>query len=300
MIFKQKYIFSLLFISNLLFSAMNQIQLVTTHKKSNGTLLRVVTNRTMNIEDIAGWAGQENWFYLTFNKTTLNPSSMDYIVFEPPLMDLESTKNNESVQLGYLFERPIQDFEIFHSEASRVVLIQVWDSLSDSIITELESSEQNNANLVFSLPSKEAKGSPFYDSFIYARDKYGPEKYFVWYNNWYSTEDVSDTSFKSETPTPLIVKKDILPKQQKKVFPDLKKIDNILKKPSINTQVNRQKPSSLNQTSNIDISLILKDGMLVPGSERLLEVKALQEALISLGYYLGSNGSLNNGVDGEY
>ena len=38
---------------------------------------------------------------------------MDYIVFEPPLMDLETTKNNESVQLGYLFERPIQDFEIF-------------------------------------------------------------------------------------------------------------------------------------------------------------------------------------------
>ena len=104
---------------------------------------------------------------------------MDYIVFEPPLMDLESTKNNESVQLGYLFERPIQDFEIFHSGASRVILIQVWDSLSDSIKTEVETSENSNDNLVFTLPSEEAKGSPFYDSFIYARDKYGPEKYFV-------------------------------------------------------------------------------------------------------------------------
>ena len=36
------------------------------------------------------------------------------------------------------------------------------------------------------------KGSPFYDSFVYARNKYGPEKYFVWYNNWYSTEDSLD------------------------------------------------------------------------------------------------------------
>ena len=40
------------------------------------------------------------------------------------------------------------------------------------------------------MPKKEAKGSPFYDSFVYARDKYGPEKYFVWYSDWYSTEDV--------------------------------------------------------------------------------------------------------------
>jgi len=117
---------------------------------------------------------------------------MEYIEFEPPLMDLEATENNESVQLGYLFERPIEDFEIFHSQASRVILIQVWESLNDSIRTEVASSEDRNKNRVFVLPEKEAKGSPFYDSFIYARDKYGPEKYFVWYNKWYSTAQTLD------------------------------------------------------------------------------------------------------------
>ena len=187
----------------------NEVQLVTTHKKSNGTLLRIVTSQIIDIDNVAGWVGQENWFYVTLNGTSFNESSMEYIEFEPPLMDLEATENNESVQLGYLFERPIEDFEIFHSQASRVILIQVWESLNDSIRTEVASSEDRNKNRVFVLPEKEAKGSPFYDSFIYARDKYGPEKYFVWYNKWYSTEEGEEL----EGPRPLIVKKPIQVKE---------------------------------------------------------------------------------------
>ena len=82
----------------------------------------------MDIDNIAGWSGQENWFYLTLNGTYLSPSAVEYIEFEPPLMDIEINENNESVQIGYLFERPIEDFEIFHSKASRIILVQVWES----------------------------------------------------------------------------------------------------------------------------------------------------------------------------
>ena len=115
----------------------SQVQLVTTHKKSNGTLLRLVTSSVLDLDNIAGWVGQENWFYVTLNGTYLSPSAVEYIEFEPPLLDIEITENNESVQIGYLFERPIEDFEIFHSAASRVVLIQVWESLSDSLRSEV-------------------------------------------------------------------------------------------------------------------------------------------------------------------
>ena len=188
MVFNKRYIG--LLIATISFVFCNQVQLITMHKKSNGTLLRIVSSSIIDIENIAGWSGQENWFYLTINGTYLSPSAVEYIEFEPPIMDIEITENNESVQIGYLFERPIEDFEIFHSEASRVILVQVWESLNDSLRTEVQLSEGNNNNRVFSLPKKEAKGSPFYDSFVYARDKYGPEKYFVWYNNWYSTKDV--------------------------------------------------------------------------------------------------------------
>ena len=294
----KRYLVTVFIFSSITFSATNEIQLVTTHKKSNGTLLRIVTSSIMDIQDIAGWAGQENWFYLTFNKTVLNPSSMDYIVFEPPLMDLESTKNNESVQLGYLFERPIQDFEIFHSGASRVILIQVWDSLNDSIKTEVESSEQSNNNLVFTLPLKEAKGSPFYDSFIYARDKYGPEKYFVWYDKWYSTEDASDKNLNEYVPKPLMLKKIKEPKNDERLM--LNTRNNILKNPPKKSTIKREISRKETELSDIDFSLILKDGMLVPGVKRPPQVKALQKALISLGYSLGLNGLNSDGVDGDY
>jgi len=256
----------------------NEIQLITTHKKSNGTLLRIVTSYVMDIENVAGWIGQENWFYVTLNSTSINESSMDGIGLEPPLVDLEVTENNESVQLGYLFDRPIEDFEVFHSLASRVILIQVWESLSDSIKTEVLSSEYNNENRVFVLPEKEAKGSPFYDSFIYAREKYGPEKYFVWYNSWYSTEDSLENSGEFNKPKPLIVKKLV----REKPTPPLPPEPSIISKKDIN------------------ISFIMDYGMLSNSMGRPNEVKALQRALVALGYDLGSTGVFNNGVDGNY
>ena len=194
MIYKNQYmkILATLFILciNLLFST--QVQLITAHKKSNGVLLRIVTNSIVDIENIAGWKGQENWFYLTLNGSYLSPKALEDLSFELPLLDIEITENNQSVQIGYLFSTPIEDFEIFHSSASRVLLVQVWESLSDSLRSQVKLSEGTNANRVFTLPKQESKGNPFYDSFVYARNKYGPEKYFVWYNNWYSTEDKLD------------------------------------------------------------------------------------------------------------
>ena len=265
----------------------NQVQLITTHKKSNGTLLRIVTSAVIDIGNIAGWSGQENWFYITLNGTYLSPSSVEYIEFEPPLMDIEITENNESIQLGYLFERPIEDFEIFHSAASRVILVQVWESLNDSLRSQVELSENNNNNRVFSLPKQESKGSPFYDSFIYARDKYGPEKYFVWYKNWYSTEDVPGddniagnrgATIIKEDPKPLIVRK--------------QKIEISGPPPPEPRKINRK---------TVDISFVLDDGMLLAGSSRRpQEVKALQEALIALGYDLGTGGVYEDGVDGDF
>ena len=189
--YKKQYLKISLILFLVSFSSLSstQVQLITAHKKSNGVLLRIVTNTIVDIENIAGWKGQENWFYLTLNGSYLSPKVLEDLSFELPLIDIEITENNQSVQVGYLFNTPIEDFEIFHSSASRVLLVQVWQSLSDSIKSEVKLSEGTNANRVFTLPKNESKGSPFYDSFVYARNKYGPEKYFVWYSNWYSTED---------------------------------------------------------------------------------------------------------------
>ena len=270
----------------------SQVQLITSHKKSNGTLLRLVTSSVLDLDNIAGWVGQENWFYVTLNGTYLSPSAVEYIEFEPPLLDIEITENNESVQIGYLFERPIEDFEIFHSAASRVVLIQVWESLSDSLRSEVRISEGTNENRVFSLPKQEAKGSPFYDSFVYARDKYGPEKYFVWYSNWYSTEDDSidvnsqPSGLKERVEEP-IVKNDPKPLV-------------VIRKQKIEISGPPPPKRRLLTKESIDISFILDEGMLKSDVRRPRSVKALQEALLVLGYDLGKGGVYNDGVDGDF
>ena len=289
MVFSRKYIG--LFIASISFIWSSQVQLITMHKKSNGTLLRIVASSVIDIENIAGWSGQENWFYLTINGTYLSPSAVEYIEFEPPLMDIEVTENNESVQIGYLFERPIEDFEIFHSEASRVILVQVWESLNDSLRTEVRLSEGNNNNRVFSLPKKEAKGSPFYDSFVYARDKYGPEKYFVWYSNWYSTKDVPGDDNPSErlgqNDEPIEIKEEPKPL----VVIRKQKIEVSGPPPPQRKAINRE---------SLDISFILDEGILRSGIKKPRYVKALQEALLVLGYDLGEGGVYNDGVDGDF
>ena len=278
----------------------SQVQLITSHQKSNGTLLRIVTSSVMDLDNIAGWVGQENWFYVTLNGTYLSPSAVEYIEFEPPLIDIEITENTQSVQLGYLFEKPIEDFEIFHSAASRVILIQVWESLNDSLRSEVQISEGSNKNRVFSLPKKEAKGSPFYDSFVYARDKYGPEKYFVWYSNWYSTEDdsinIEGGTSNNDELTNLNDKEKFLEPVAKK---DPKPLVVVRKQKIEISGPPPPKRRSLTK-EGIDISFILNEGMLKSGVRNPRSVKALQEALLVLGYDLGEGGVYNDGVDGNF
>ena len=286
MIFKKLKIFLLiLFVNHILIAT--QVQLITTHKKSNGTLLRIVTSSTVDIDNIAGWSGQENWFYVTLNGTYLSPKVMEYIEIVSPIEDIEITENNQSVQLGFLFNKPVEDYEIFHSSATRVLLIQVWESLNDSLRSQVKISEGKNINRVFSLPKQEAKGAPFYDSFVYARDKYGPEKYFVWYSNWYSTHDLIDDS-EEENP---------IDYNQSTFNLDPKPL--IIKKQRVEVS-GPPRPIRKLEKSSIDISFILNNGFLIAGSDNIRAVKALQEALVALGYDLGEGGMYNDGVDGEF
>jgi len=178
----------------------HQVQLITHHEKTNGVLIRVVVSNVPEVKDIAGWVGQENWFYLTLNEAVFAEGVLENLVTSSPILEIEGIQNKQSVQIGFLMENYISDFEIFHSPSNRVFLIHVWHELDGSNIADIRKSESENSNKIFSLNDQNSKGIPFYESFIDAREKYGPEKYFVWYDNWYSTEDKLDSvSNKKET-----------------------------------------------------------------------------------------------------
>ena len=173
----------------------HQVQLVTHHEKTNGVLIRVVVSNVPEVKDIAGWVGQENWFYLTLNESVFAEGVLENLVTSSPILEIEGIQNKQSVQIGFLMENYISDFEIFHSRSNRVFLIHVWHELDGDNIADIKRSENKNNNKIFSIHDQNITGRPFYESFVDAREKYGPEKYFVWYDNWYSTEDKLDLTF---------------------------------------------------------------------------------------------------------
>ena len=188
----KNWIFILIFSTLLGNMSAHQIQLVTYHKKTNGVLIRIVVSNVPEANNIAAWVGQENWFYLTLNEAVFAENVLENLKAKPPLLEIEGIQNQESVQIGFLMENFISDFEIFHSPSNRVFLIHIWHVLDGGGIADIKNSESNNRNKIFSLPDSDSKRKSFYESFVDAREKYGPEKYFVWYNNWYSTEDETD------------------------------------------------------------------------------------------------------------
>ena len=151
-------------------------------------MIRIVVDNIPEAGNIAGWVGQENWFYLTINEAVLGEKVLDNLKAKSPLLEIEGIQNQQSVQIGFLLEHSIVDFEIFHSISSRVFLVQIWRALDGQTLTDIKHSEKDNNNKIFSLPKQEATGQPFHQSFVYAQEKYGTKKYFVWYDNWYSTE----------------------------------------------------------------------------------------------------------------
>ena len=107
----------------------HQVQLVTHHEKTNGVLIRVVVSNVPEVKDIAGWVGQENWFYLTLNEAVFAEGVLENLVTSSPILEIEGIQNKQSVQIGFLMENYISDFEIFHSPSNRVFLIHVWHKL---------------------------------------------------------------------------------------------------------------------------------------------------------------------------
>jgi hypothetical protein len=199
----RQWIFFLIFSTLLGNMNAHQVQLVTHHEKTNGVLIRIVVSNVPKVDDIAGWVGQENWFYLTINKSVFAENVLETLKSSSPILEIEGIQNPESVQIGFLMENYISDFEIFHSPSNRVFLIHLWHKLDGDNIADIEKSENENSNKIFSLIDQNTHRKPFYDSFVNARENYGPEKYFVWHNNWYSTEDevdiVEDKKIKNKT-----------------------------------------------------------------------------------------------------
>ena len=153
----RNWIFILIFSSLLGNMNAHQVQLVTHHEKTNGVLIRVVVSNVPEVDDIAGWVGQENWFYLTLNEAVFAENVLENLKASSPILEIEGIQNQQSVQIGFLMENYISDFEIFHSPSNRVFLIHLWHELDVDNIADIKSSEKSNNNKIFSISDQNLK-----------------------------------------------------------------------------------------------------------------------------------------------
>ena len=189
-----------IFIFSTLLGNMNahQVQLVTYHEKTNGVLIRIVVSSAPAVNNIAGWVGQENWFYLTLNEAVFAENVLENLNAKPPLLEIEGIQNQESVQVGFLMEDYISDFEIFHSPSNRVFLIHIWHELDGDNIADIKKSENSNKNKIFTLNDQNSKGAPFYDSFVNF-DELNVKKTFENNKDWFGKDiplEVIDNMYK--------------------------------------------------------------------------------------------------------
>ena len=103
----RNWIFILIFSSLLGNMNAHQVQLVTHHEKTNGVLIRVVVSNIPEVDDIAGWVGQENWFYLTLNEAVFAENVLENLKAGSPILEIEGIQNQQSVQIGFLMENYI-------------------------------------------------------------------------------------------------------------------------------------------------------------------------------------------------
>ena len=150
----RNWIFILIFSTLLGNMNAHQIQLVTYHQKTNGVLIRVVVSNVPEVDNIAAWVGQENWFYLTLNEAVFAENVLENLKAKPPLLEIEGIQNQESVQIGFLMEHFISDFEIFHSPSNRVFLIHIWHELDGGGIADIKNSEDKKRIKYFHYPRK--------------------------------------------------------------------------------------------------------------------------------------------------
>ena len=73
----------------------HNVQLVSYHQKTNGLLIRIVVNNVPKAGNIAGWVGQENWFYLTINEAVFGKNVLDTLKAKSPLLEIEGIQNQE-------------------------------------------------------------------------------------------------------------------------------------------------------------------------------------------------------------
>ena len=118
----------------------HNINKLTISNKQNGTLIKLITTKQFNSDDISSFFSSSNWLNITILNCYLDTLSFNQSMLQAPVSKIKTVQSNESAQISLLLMTDIEDIDI--------------DIKKDEINFLLRNSISENANKINELRSK--------------------------------------------------------------------------------------------------------------------------------------------------
>ena len=141
----KKYIF-LFCAFNITIGQTNQINKILISPKKNGRSINILSDLPLNKSQVTGWYNESNsWYYMTIHNAAGDTLELEKTKIYYPISGIEAVNTGESLQIGFMMDRTVEDFEFYFGGTSNELLVALRFPLENVLAAmEMESSIQPN------------------------------------------------------------------------------------------------------------------------------------------------------------
>lgn len=86
------------------------------NSKQNGLMLTIRSDRPIPESNVSAWYAQTGWFYMTILNALSDTLAVTKTRHRFPVLDIQSTNQENSTQIAIKSSHPIEQFEFYYSE----------------------------------------------------------------------------------------------------------------------------------------------------------------------------------------
>ena len=125
---------------------MNQINKILISPKKNGMSINILSDMPLNKSQVTGWYNESNsWYYMTIHNAAGDTLELEKTKIYYPISGIEAVNTGESLQIGFMMDRTVEDFEFYFDGTSNELLVALRFPLENVLAAmEMELSIQPN------------------------------------------------------------------------------------------------------------------------------------------------------------
>lgn len=134
-----------------------QTKSIITHlnieNKKNGAFVKIFTTTPVDPKHIAGWNGEDGWFYITVLNAIADSGRVVNSEIIYPVSQIQVDNAEESAQIALKIEQTIDKFEFYQSKSPPEILLSLRFPIND-VVAVLEQ-ERDNMESIESVTAEE-------------------------------------------------------------------------------------------------------------------------------------------------